>query len=121
MFICDLPDDSADLEVAGTDPLAGTVTGRPAPPCGVSQRRITFTAGRRYPGIQGPRHWLRSSPDGSRIAFLMKDDAGIVQLLTVSPSGGEPRQLTHAPWSIASCFTWSSDGRRIACVVDLPE
>ena len=117
MFICDLPDDSADLEVAGTDP----VTGRPAPPCGVSQRRITFTAGRRYPGIQGPRHWLRSSPDGSRIAFLMKDDAGIVQLLTVSPSGGEPRQLTHAPWSIASCFTWSSDGRRIACVVDLPE
>ena len=118
VFVCDLPDDPADLEVAGVDPLAGTVARRPAPPRGVLQRRITFTACRRHPGIQGQRHWLRSSPDGSRIAFLMKDDAGIVQLFTVSPSGGEPRQLTRAPWSIASCFTWSPAGHHIACIAD---
>jgi hypothetical protein len=51
----------------------------PLSPKGCTQRRLTFTAQRKFPGIQGPRHWLRSSPDGSRIAFLMKDDAGVVQ------------------------------------------
>ena len=118
VFVCDLPDDPAEFEVAGSAPLEGTVALRPAPPRGVSQRRITFTSGRQHPGIQGPRHWLRSSPDGARIAFLMRDDAGIVQLFTVSPNGGELRQVTHAPWNVASAFTWSPDGRHIACVAD---
>jgi len=58
--------------------------------------------------------WLRSSPDGSRIACLMKDDGGIVQLWTISPNGGPPAQLTHGAQSIASAFTWSPDGRRLA-------
>lgn len=118
VFVCDLPADPADLETAGAEPLAGTVATRPAAPRGVVQRRLTFTAGRQHPGIQGPRHWLRSSPDGSRIAFLMRDDAGIVQLFTVSPAGGEPVQLTRNPWNVASCFTWSPDGGRIACAGD---
>jgi len=118
VFVADLPDDLADLAVAGDGPLAGTPTTRPAPPRGVRQRRLTFTAGRRYPGLQGPRHWLRSSPDGGRIACLMKDDAGVVQLVTVDPGGGETRQLTHGGLGIASAFTWSPDGTRIACVID---
>jgi len=118
VFVCDLPDDPAVLEIAGPDPLAGTVATRPAAPRSVGQRRLTFTAGRQHPGIQGPRHWLRSSPDGARIAFLMRDDAGIVQVFTVSPNGGEPEQLTRDPWSVASCFTWSPDGRHIACIAD---
>ena len=74
--------------------------------------------GSKYPGLQGPRHWLRSSPDGSRIAFLMKDDAGIVQLWTVSPNGGPAAPLTRNPWPVASAFTWDPDGRRIAHVMD---
>lgn len=115
VFIASLPD---DLTQPGDGPLAGTETKMPSPPRGVTQRRLTFTADRKYPGIQGPRHWLRSSPDGSRIAFLMKDDAGIAQLWTVSPDGGSPTQLTHNPWPVASAFTWSPDGRRIAHVMD---
>src|SRR6185369_5777205 len=83
-----------------------------------TQRRLTFTAGRKYPGLAGPRHWLRSSPDGSKIAFLMKDDIGVVQLWTISPSGGEPAQLTRNPQSIASAFSWSPDGRHIAHIMD---
>jgi len=118
VFVADLPDDLADLAVAGDAPLAGTVTTRPAPPRGVRQRRLTFTAGRRYPGLQGPRHWLRSSPDGTRIACLMQDDAGVVQLVTVDPAGGAPRQLTRGAHGITSAFTWSPDGMRIACVID---
>jgi hypothetical protein len=115
VFLVDLPD---DLTVAGEAPLEGTATTRPAPPCGVVQRRLTFTTDREFPGIQGPRHWLRSSPDGSRIAFLMKDDDGIVQLWTVSPNGGEPRQLTYNEHDIASAFTWSPDGCWIAHLMD---
>jgi Tol biopolymer transport system component len=85
----------------------------------VTQRRLTFTVDRSHPGIDGPRHWLRSSPDGSRIAFLMRDDRGVVQLFTVSPNGGPPVQVTHDDWSVASSFSWSGDGRRIAYVADL--
>ena len=99
VFIVDLPD---DLTVPGDGPLEGTVARRPLPPRGTVQRRLTFTADRKFAGLQGPRHWLRCSPDGSRIAFLMKDDKGIVQLWTVSPNGGAPIQLTGNPSPIAS-------------------
>lgn len=115
VFIVDLPE---DLAVLGDGPLQGTERRLPAPPRGVVQRRLTFTANRQCPGIQGPRHWLRSSPDGSRIAFLMKDDAGVVQMWTVSPNGGEVMQLTRNRHSIASAFTWSPDGRLIAHAMD---
>lgn len=115
VFVVDLPD---DLTRPGERPLQGTQTTRPAPPLGCVQRRFTFTAGRKYPGIQGPRHWLRSSPDGSRIAFLMKDDAGIAQLWTISPNGGEPTQNTRNPHPIASAFTWSPCGQFVAHAMD---
>ena len=118
VFVVDLPDDPAALAEPGAGPLAGSATTRPCPPRGVRQRRLTYTAGRRHPGIQGPRHWLRSSPDGARIAFLMRDDAGRAQLFTISPLGGEPVQLTRDPWAVESAFTWSPDGRRIAYAAD---
>jgi hypothetical protein len=118
VFVADLPADLADLASAGDAPLAGTETTRPAPPRGVTQRRLTFTADRRHPGIQGPRHWLRSSPDGDRIACLMRDDEGVVQLCIVPPTGGAIRQVTSGPAGIESCFTWTPDGRGIACVID---
>jgi hypothetical protein len=118
VFVCDLPDDLDAMAAAGEGPLAGTPTCRPAPPRGVIQRRLTFTADRHYPGVDGPRHWLRSSPDGSRIAFLMRDELGVAQLFTVSPNGGQPVQVTHDTWSVASSFSWSVDGRRIAYVAD---
>lgn len=115
VFLADLP---TDLTQPGEGPLEGTATRMPCPPRGVTQRRLTFTADRKYPGIQGPRHWLRTSPDGARIVFLMKDDQGIAQLWTVSPAGGPPAQVTHNPWPIASAFTWSPEGRRVAHVMD---
>lgn len=115
VFIVDLPQ---DLTVAGDGPLAGTEMLRPFPPGGTTQRRLTYTASRKYPGIQGPRHWLRSSPDGQRIAFLMKDDSGVAQLWTVSPNGGPPSQVSHNPTPIASSFTWSPIGNEIAHAMD---
>ncbi len=115
VFVVDLP---SDLTVAGEGPLEGTATRRPAPPQGTVQRRLTFTDGRRFPGLATvPRHWLRSSPDGAAIAFLMKDEAGVVQLWTVSPGGGPLRQVTRNAEDIGSAFTWSPDGALIAHVM----
>lgn len=116
VFVADLPD---DLTRAGDGPLEGTAVTRPAPPRGVVQRRVTYTDARAFPGVvTAPRHWLRVSPDGSQIACLMKDDAGIVQLWTVSPNGGALRQVSRHAWNVASAFTWSPDGRRIAHLMD---
>ena len=115
VFIVDLPE---DVTKPGDGPLCGTETRAASPPKGAVQRRLTFTANRRYPGLQGPRHWLRSSPDGSQIAFLMKDDAGVVQLWTVSPNRSSPRQVTTNRGPVASTFTWSPDGHLIAYVMD---
>jgi dipeptidyl aminopeptidase/acylaminoacyl peptidase len=115
VFVVDLPD---DLTQPGDGPLQGTATTRPMPPRGVLQRRLSYTAQRKFPGLQGPRHWLRSSPDGSRIALLMRDDAGVVQIWTISPLGGKPELLTQNLFDVSSAFTWSPSGSCIAYVAD---
>ncbi len=116
VFLAELP---ADLTAAGEAPLQGTATTRPAPPRGTIQRRLTFTADRAHRGVATtPRHWLRASPDGMQIAFLMKDQAGVVQLWTVSPQDGAPRQITRNPHDVASAFTWSPDGRTLVHAMD---
>jgi len=115
LFVLNLPE---DLTQPGDGPLAGTTTRRPFPPKGVEQRRLTFTSQQKFPGLQGPRHWPRCSPDGLQIAFLMKDDRGIVQIWTISPNGGTPKQITTNPWSISSAFSWTPDGKAIAHVMD---
>lgn len=115
VFVVELPD---DLTVPGDGPLEGTTATRPRPPRGTTQRRLTFTEGQKFPGLQGPRHWLRSSPDGSRIAFLMRDNRGVVQVWVVSPNGGDPVQITDNPFDIGSALTWSPDGRCTAYQMD---
>ncbi len=115
LFIVDIPD---AVTKPGDGPLEGTPTHRPAPPAGACQRRLTFTADRLHPGVQGPRHWPRSSPDGAQIAFLMRDDAGVVQLWTVSPNGGVSRKITADPWDVASAFSWGPYGTQIAYIAD---
>jgi Protein of unknown function (DUF3748)/WD40-like Beta Propeller Repeat len=115
LFVADIPD---DVTLAGESPLQGTPTRRPVPPRGTVQRRLTYTSDRRHPGLSGPRQWPRSSADGSKIAFLMRDDEGIVQLWVISPNGGSPRQVSHHPFDIASAFSWHPDGNHVAYIAD---
>ena len=111
VFIADLPD---RLDRPGRSPLEGTADRLPAPPEGVSIRRLTFSEGTPNPGLQGPRHWLRASPDGSTIAFLDEDRNGVVQLYGVSPHGGRVRPLSRLEHSIDTPFNWSPCGRFLA-------
>ncbi|MBV4367535.1 DUF3748 domain-containing protein [Erwinia phyllosphaerae] len=119
VFIVDLPEKMADYALEGDKPLAGTASSLPAPPQHVAQRRLTFTHDQAFPGLATtPRHWLRCSPDGRAIAFLMKDDGGVVQLWTVPPVGGKPRQISHAASDIQSAFSWHPDGQSVAFIND---
>lgn len=112
VFVADLPEDITKAKPG--KPLEGTNTSRPNVPAGVEQRRITYTSN----GIQGPRHWLRTTPDGSLIAFLGKDDKGIVQLFGVSPNGGKIWQLSFNDFSIQGPFNFSPDGKYVAYLAD---
>jgi hypothetical protein len=114
VFIVDLPDELADYARASDAPLEGDTQQLPAPPAGVQQRRLTYSAGL----AQQPRHWLRATPDGSAIAFLLADQQGVIQLWTVSPNGGKPRQVTHLSHSIQSAFSWHPHGNAIAFICD---
>ncbi|MCC5457665.1 DUF3748 domain-containing protein [Klebsiella variicola] len=119
LFIVDLPQDEAGWKQPGGGPLAGTATTMPAPPAGVSQCRLTFTHHRRYPGLVNvPRHWVRANPQATAIAFLMCDDAGVVQLWLISPQGGEPRQLTYHASGIQSAFNWHPSGEWLGFVLE---
>ena len=113
IYVVDLP----ELRHLPNDkPLCGTHDTRPRPPQGCRQRRLTHTQERRYPGISLPRHWPRSSPDGSQIATLMKNDAGVPQLVLVATEDGQIRPLSQFPQGVEGAFTWSPDGRWIACM-----
>ena len=116
VFIADIPDDITSSKK--DEPLEGTLSSRPAVPKDLVQRRLTFTADRKYPGLQGPRFWLRSSPDGSIVYFLMKNDQGIVQIWSVPVNGGDIKAVTNVSSSIQSQFNVSPDGKLIAFVAD---
>ncbi|MEO5912749.1 MAG: DUF3748 domain-containing protein [Luteolibacter sp.] len=113
VFIADLPDDISQPDSSG--PLEGTARHLPYPPAGVKIRRLTHTATTSLPGLQGPRHWLRASPDGTTLAFLDQDDDGVIQIFGMSPNGGTAHRISHFEKSVDTPFTWSPDGRGIAC------
>ena len=119
LFIVDLPQDESGWKQPGDTPLEGTEATMPAPPAGIVQRRLTFTHDRAFPGlVNQPRHWVRSNPEASEIAFLMRDDSGIVQLWLISVLGGTPRQLTRCTTDIQSAFNWHPSGRWLGFVLE---
>lgn len=111
VFIADIPNELDELK---TGLFAGSQTTLPSIPKGVKQRRLTFTADHPFPGIQGPRQWLRSSPDGNAIFFYKKDDQGTVQIFSVSPANGEINQITNNDFSADTSFDVSFDGKYLA-------
>ena len=119
LFIVALPQNEQGWKQAGDAPLQGTAQTLPAPPAGVVQRRLTFTHDWPFPGLAtAPRHWVRSNPQGTLIAFLMRDNRGVVQLWLIAPEDGEARQLTHHTSGIQSAFNWHPSGKTLGMVLD---
>ncbi|WP_245893309.1 DUF3748 domain-containing protein [Parapedobacter indicus] len=112
IFVVDLPDELT----AETDgqPVEGTATLRPGVPKSIVQRRITHLT---Y-GIEGPRHWLRTTPDGALICYLAKDEEGIIQLFGISPNGGTPRSITQNRFPVQGPFNIDPSGTWIAYPAD---
>jgi Protein of unknown function (DUF3748)/WD40-like Beta Propeller Repeat len=118
IFVADLPD-SLLLPNDEGRPIEGTDKRYPAVPRGVSQRRLTFTEARSYPGVtRTPRHWPRSSPDGTLIFFLMGDETGRAQFWSVSPGNGALSQVSRHTWGVSSAFTCSPDGLWLGHIMD---
>ena len=113
LFVVDIPD---SINVPGEyGPLEGTLTTFPMPPKGTVQRRLTYTAESNFPGVGGV---TRSSFDGSRIAFLMRDKNGIQQIFTLSPLGGKPAQVTYHTTDVQGNPRWRFDNLEIAYIWD---
>lgn len=113
LFIVDIPD---SLNIPGEyGPLEGTLKSFPMPPRGTIQRRLTHTANTHYPGCKGV---VRSSPDGTQIAYIAKDKNGIQQIFTMSPLGGEPVQITDHNSDVQSAVRWSPDNKSIIYLWD---
>jgi Tol biopolymer transport system component len=110
LFVVDLPSGLNEVELSGN--ITGTANCRPDVPADIKQRRITYTK----EGVQGPRHWLRSSPDGTMIAFLAKDQFGFINAFIVSPNGGPEKQITFNQFDIQSGINFSPDGGYISYV-----
>ncbi len=119
VFLCDLPDEAELLLTSDhPDQRVTRMSDRLAPIAGCRQRRLTFTAERTYPGIQGPRSWLVSSPSGDRLYFPMKDERSVVQLCCVETAGGRLDQVSELATSIDSQISLSQDGSRCAFLSD---
>ncbi len=107
VFIVDIPN---DITVPADEPLQGTPTSMPGTPKGASQRRLTFSDKRKYPGCIGI---VRSAPDGDKLAYVSYDEVGTKQIFTISPTGGTPTQQTFHESGVQSGARWHPDGERI--------
>ena len=112
VYIVDIPD---DISKEGDGPLEGAATSMPAPPKGSSQRRLTFTSNWKNPGCVGI---VRSSADGSHLAFRAYDNDGVLQVFTISPLGGEPVQQTFHESDVQSGVRWHPSESKICYIWD---
>ncbi len=110
LFVIDLP-----LEVDITTADCGSNKRYPAPPKGVSIRRIT------HDWASGT---VRGTIDGRRMLYCGKDSAGLKQLFVVPSNGSDqaddpalrPVQLTRLPQGVEHSWRWHPSGERVYCV-----
>jgi hypothetical protein len=112
IFVADVPEDIT--HASHGKPLEGTSTSHPNVPEGTTQRRITFTKN----GVQGPRHWLKTTSDGAMILFMAKDQKNIVQVFGVSPNGGAVKQISSNDFSIDGPINISPDDQFVSYIGD---
>ena len=84
------------------------------PPQGIFQKRVTRT----LKGVSSFRHWLRSSPDGLYVYFMMENEDDVRNIYRVQRFNETVEQITFHEKSIDSPFNISSDGHRLVYFCD---
>lgn len=110
LFVADIP---LEVDIATAD--AGSATRYPAPPKGVSIRRLTHTTAE---GV------VRGTPDGTRIGYYAKADDGTKQVFVIPSDGSDrdpdaskrPVQLTRLPGGVTSGLRWHPSGEYVFCI-----
>ena len=125
IFVCDLLG-GIQLSNEISPPSAMDPSELIRPMVGCTQRRLTRTVDRKYPGVQGPRNWLVSSPDGRFIYVPMRDERGIVQVFQVATASGSIQQITDLEQSLEGQISLDAKGSACSflceqriCVVDI--
>ncbi len=110
IYVCKLPS-KLELVAMMSRPNPGSPPEDILEPVGnCEQRRLTKTTNRRYPGVQGPRNWLVSSPNGEVVYAPMKDDRGVVQLFGIDATTGDIKQITDLEFPIEGQISLDSSG-----------
>ena len=107
VFKVDLPIDINNISL--NELIEGSSNSLPYVPSLFKQQRLTTTPR----GLSSFRHWLRSSPNGKIIYFLMEDDNLITNLFQLDLETNELIQLSHHTNSIHSPFNISPDGNKL--------
>ena len=106
IFLAELPN---DLTLLDNVPLEGTKTQYPGVPKGVIIKRVSCTP----KGVSSLRHWLRSSPDGDYVYFLMENEENITNIYRINMSNSEINQVTNHQTPIQSPFNISPFGDQL--------
>lgn len=102
IFIVDIDTTKINLDIYSVH----EENGRPRPPDGIVQRRLSYT----QRGLSDLRHWLRSSPDGQFIYALAKDNMGNNQIISCHTQSGEVTYLSAFDFSIDSPINIDEQG-----------
>jgi hypothetical protein len=110
LFVVDVP---ADLDITTAD--SGSATRFPAPPKGLTVRRLTHTPAS---GV------VRGTVQGDRIAYFAPDDKGMKQVFVIASNGSDkdpdpakrPVQLTDFPKGVQGGLRWHPSGNTVLCV-----
>ena len=111
LYVVDIP---KEVDITTSD--SGSATRYPAPPKGVTVRRLTHDTAI---GV------VRGAPDGGRIAYFGKDAAGDTQVFVIAANGSDksddparrPMQVTRVPGGVETCLRWHPSGRTLFVTV----
>lgn len=106
IFIAELP--SQDF-LSKLNNIQGTMYTLPQVDASINQYRVTHTLN----GISTFRHWLRSSPDGEDLFFLMEDEFNVTQLYKYNIPEDKLIQISFHTTSIHSPLNINQDGDKV--------
>ncbi|XZE42953.1 DUF3748 domain-containing protein [Pirellulaceae bacterium SH467] len=78
--------------------------------------RLTQLDHRKFPGIQGPRHWLVADLPRGRIFSLWRDDRGMPQIIEVDLESGASTPLTDLEFGVSESFSYDPLTEQVAMV-----